>query len=416
MRPSNFELYKLKHMTRSTFSILYFIKRNKLLKSGEAPVYMRITVNGSSSEVALKRSIEPKLWDTKRNKVKGNSETAKELNEYLTSVRGQIYTYQKEYQENGVNPTSKMLVNSFAGLGAKQWTLIELFTEHNANVERLVGKDYSPLTLQRYKAGLAHVETYCKTQYNNTEILLSEVNHKFIVGFEFYLKTSAKCAHNSAMKHVKSLKKVIRIALANDYIRKDPFANYKITTKSVERECLTATEIQKLIDKDITIERLAIVRDLFVFQCYTGLAYIDLQTLSEKHIQIGIDGSKWINKNRVKSGNLCRIPLLSTSSNIINKYQEHPKTNTDKLFPVPSNQKMNAYLKEIATICGIDKELHTHLARHTFATTITLSNGMPLETVSKTLGHSKVQTTQIYAKVVDQKISDDFEALRKKIG
>ncbi len=404
-------------MKRSTFSILYFIKRNKLLKSGEAPIYMRITVNGIGQETSLKRSILPHLWDTKRNKSKGKDTDAIELNNYLNSVRGQIYTYQQDYQENGINPTSKMLVNSFAGLGAKQWKLIELFKEHNSNMERLIGIDYSKLTLQRYKAGLDHVETYCKMQYNNTELLLTEVNHKFITGFEFYLKTTAKCQHNSAMKHVKALKKIVRIALANDYIRKDPFASYEITTKNVDRDFLSPVELDRLIEKNITIERLEIVRDLFLFQCYTGLAYVDLESLEKKHIQIGIDGSKWIIKARVKSGITCRIPFLPVTEQILKKYKNHQKiSNTEKLLPVPSNQKMNAYLKEIAVICGIDKELHTHCARHTFATTITLSNGMPLETVSKTMGHAKQQTTQIYAKVVDQKISSDFEALRKKIG
>jgi site-specific recombinase XerD len=247
-------------------------------------------------------------------------------------------------------------------------------------------------------------------------MLIEEINHKFISGFEFYLKTVAKCQHNSAMKHIKSLKKIIRIALANDYIKKDPFINYRITQNIVEREYLTQAEIDAIINKEITIQRLDIIRDLFIFQCYTGLAYSDLASLTKDNIEIGIDGNKWIITNRSKTGVRCRIPLFPISENIIKKYSLHQSCLVlGKLLPVPSNQKMNAYLKEIATICGINKILHTHLARHTYATTVTLSNGIPIETVSKLLGHRKINTTQIYAKVVDEKVNEDVSQLRVKL-
>lgn len=404
-------------MKRATFNILFFVKWKKLLKTGEAPVYMRITINGVSSEVSLKRSIKPNLWDTARNRAKGNSPEAQELNDYLTSVRGQLFMHQKDLQEAGKDVTPKMLANAFAGIGEKQWGLVELFQEHNTNMERLVGKEYSPLTLQRFEAALKHIKTFCKEQYNNEKLLLSEVNNKFITGFEFYLKTTAACQHNSAMKHIKALKKVIRIALANDYIRKDPFYNYRITQKTVDRDCLTEAELKTIVEKEMPIERLSIIRDLFVFQCYTGLAYKDLANLSKEHIQIGMDGNKWIIMKRGKTGIQCRVPLLPVTEQILLKYANYPENQkSGKLLPVPSNQKMNAYLKEIAGICKIEKDLHTHLARHTYATTVTLSNGIPMETVSKLLGHSKLQTTQIYAKVLDSKISEEFEVLRNKMA
>ncbi|MCG1037303.1 site-specific integrase [Polaribacter sargassicola] len=399
-------------MKRATFNILFFIKKSKLLKNGTAPIYMRITVNGKRSEVSLKRSILPKLWDTVRNKVKGNSTDSKDLNEYLNSVRGQMFRHQQMLQEDRKTITPKTLTNAFLGKGEKQWTLLELFQEHNENMNRLIGKEYSPLTYQRYQAALNHITVFCRSQYNNENFSLSEVNHKFIAAFEFYLKTTAKCQHNSAMKHIKALKKIILIAIANDYIRKDPFVNYKIIQKKTERECLTQQEIQKLIDKDFSIERIEIVRDLFVFQCYTGLSYRDLEKLSKNHINIGIDGYKWIIMNRTKTGSECRIPLLPTAEKILKKYKKNPCHQIkETLLPVPSNQKMNAYLKEVADLCEIDKKLHTHLARHTYATTITLSNGVPMETVSKLLGHKKIATTQIYAKVLDSKIRKDMAML-----
>ena len=399
-------------MKRATFSILFFIKKSKLLKNGAAPIYLRITINGKRAEISLKRSITPKLWDTVRNKAKGNSTDSKALNEYLNSVRGQLYTYHQDLQESSKIITSKMLTNTFLGIGEKQWSLVELFQEHNENMQRLIGQEYSPLTYQRYEAGLKHIKTFCKVQYKNEDFQLSEVNHKFITAFEFYLKTTVKCQHNSAMKHVKALKKVTRIALANDYIRKDPFANYKITQKTVERTCLTQKEINALLKKEFNIERIEVIRDLFIFQCYTGLSYRDLEKLSKEHIHIGIDGYKWIILNRTKTGSECRIPILPAAEKILKKYKNNPCHQLkEKLFPVPSNQKMNAYLKEVADICGIKKKLHTHLARHTYATTITLSNNVPMETVSKLLGHKKLATTQIYSKVLDSKISHDMAKL-----
>lgn len=404
-------------MKRATFTILFFIKRSKLLKTGEAPVYLRITSNGDSSEISIKRSIKPSLWDTARNKAKGTSPEAIELNDYLTSIRGQLFMHQRELQEAGKQITAKVLLNAFLGIGEKQWSLVELFEEHNKNVSQLIGKEYSPLTLQRYDAALKHIRNYCSVQYNNEKLPLSEVNNKFITGFDFYLKTVAKCQHNSSMKHIKALKKVIRIGLANDYIRKDPFVSYRITQKNVEREYLTQTEIDAIISKEINIQRLDVIRDLFIFECYTGLAYKDLEALKKENIEIGIDGHKWIVIRRGKTGVTCRIPIFPVSESIIKKYAAHAEVLiSGKLLPVPSNQKMNAYLKELASICGIDKDLHTHLARHTYATTVTLSNGIPIETVSKLLGHRKMQTTQIYAKVIDKKVEDDIDLLRKKMA
>lgn len=402
-------------MKRATFNILFFIKKSKLLKNDTAPIYMRVTINGKRSEISVKRSILPKLWDTIRNKAKGKSREAQALNEYLNSIRGQMYNHQQLMQEDRKTITPKLLTNAFLGIGEKQWTLIELFQDHNNNMKNLINKEYSPLTYQRYQAALKHIKIFTKAQYNNEALQLIEVNHKFITAFEFYLKTKAKCQHNSAMKHVKALKKIILIAIANDYIRKDPFSNYKITVKKSERDCLTQKEIDALIEKDFNIERVEVVRDLFVFQCYTGLSYRDLEKLSKNHIQIGIDGYKWIILNRTKTGSECRIPILPPAEKILKKY----KNNTchqirETLLPVPSNQKMNAYLKEVADLCGIDKKLHTHLARHTYATTVTLSNGVPMETVSKLLGHKKITTTQIYAKVLDSKISQDMALLMKR--
>lgn len=402
-------------MKRATFSILFFIKKTKLLKNGKAPIYLRITVNGKRSEIAIKRSIILKLWDTLKSKAKGNSKEAQIINDYLNSVRGQIYTHHQELQERRKTITAKSLTNAFLGIGEKQWTLLELFKEHNANMQKLIGKGFEHLTYERYQTALNHLKTFCKTQYNDESFMLSEVNHKFICAFELYLKTMFNCKHNSAMKHIKALKKVMRIALANDYIRKDPFVNYKITTKQVKRDSLSKDEIDILINKEFGIKRLEVIRDLFIFQCYKGLSYKDLEKLSINHIQIGIDSYKWIIIQRTKTNSECRIPILPVAADILKKYTDHPcRQIKERLLPVPSNQKMNAYLKELADLCGIEKKLYTHLARHTYATTVTLSNGIPIETVSKLLGHKKIATTQIYAKVLDSKVSQDMAQLMNR--
>jgi site-specific recombinase XerD len=219
------------------------------------------------------------------------------------------------------------------------------------------------------------------------------------------------------MKHVKALKKIINLALANGYIKVNPFLNYKIKIKDVERNCLSREELKKIIDKEISIKRLDIIRDLFIFQCYTGLSFSDLAALTEYNIQKKLDGSKWIYINRQKTNVKCIIPILQAAEDIINKYTESTERKVNNLLlPVPSNQKMNAYLKEVAIICGINKNLHSHLARHTFATTVTLENGVSIEAVSNLLGHKKIQTTQIYSKVTERKISEEMEQLRIKLA
>ena len=229
---------------------------------------MRITVNGKATEVSLKRSIEPKLWDVARNRAKGNSQNSKDLNDYLSSVQGQLFVHQQEIQEEGKFLTPKLLSNAFLGIGEKQWSLVELYQEHNDNMKKLIGIEYAPLTLQRYKAGLKHIKIFCKMQYNLNDITLKEVDSKFVSKFDFYLKTTAKCQHNSAMKHMRALKKIILSAIGNDYIRKDPFHNLKITQKETKREILTDADLIKLKEKEFSIERIEVVRDLFLFQCY----------------------------------------------------------------------------------------------------------------------------------------------------
>ena len=387
------------------------------MRNGDVPIYIRITLGGKIAETSLKRGVAAELWCQTKQRAKGNSSIAKGINQELDSVSGQLHNHKLEFQEHGKTLTAQALLNAYLGKGDQQITLCGLFEEHNSDMAARVGKDYAPLTLQRYKAGSKHIQTYLSRNYNGDDLLINEVDHQFITGFEQYLKVVAECQHNSAMKHVKALKKIIGIALARDIIRKNPFASYRITIKPTDRGYLMEHELKLLEEHEFTIERLQVIRDLFLFQCYTGLAYKDLEALTPDHIVIGQDGGNWIFIERGKTGVLCKIPILPIPQQILDSYADHPLCmRRRKVLPVPTNQNMNAYLKEIAVVCRINKDLTTHLARHTFATTVALSNDMPMETLSKILGHRKISTTQIYGRILDKKIGSDMDNLRRKLG
>lgn len=399
-----------------TFGLLFYVKRSKIDDSGKAPIYLRITVDGQRTELSVKRDIEPERWNTEGGKVKGTTEEVKSINAYIDVVRAKIYDHhQKLIQENKVI-TADAIKNSFLGVDEKQKSLISIFTYHNKQMKALIGKEYAAGTMERYETMLRLLKLFLQWRSKADDVTLREVDHKFITDLEFWLKTERNTAHNTTMKYINNFKKIVRIALANGWIDRDPFINFKGRLKEVERGFLTADEIQAVISKDLHTHRLDQVRDIFVFCCFTGLAYADVQKLSKADITKGIDGEQWIQTHRRKTETLSSIPILPTALAILDKYVNHPVCVTKgKLLPVLTNQKMNGYLKEIADLCGITKNLTTHLARHTFATTITLTNGVPLESVSRMLGHKNIRTTQHYAKIIDRKVSDDMMILRNKL-
>jgi site-specific recombinase XerD len=318
-------------------------------------------------------------------------------------------------REDNVPMTAITLKNAFLGVTTNAKNLIEVFKEHNKNITKLSGKDYSPSTIKKYETTLTFTQIFLKKKYNCDDINIKDINHTFLTNYEYFFKTERNCSHNTTMRYVKNLKKIIRIALSNGWISKDPFANYKIKIHKTDRGFLNDDELQAIINKTFTIERLEQVKDCFVFSCFTGLAHADLKRLTPQNIVTGSDNNLWIKINRKKTKSLCSIPILPTTSKLIEKYKNNPHCNAKNLLlPVLSNQSMNAYLKEIADICGITKRLSSHLARHTFATTITLNNDVPIETVSKMLGHSSIKITKIYARLLDSKVSKDMQHLHNK--
>jgi site-specific recombinase XerD len=402
---------------KTKVSILFYAKRAKASVNGLVPIYTRITINGKRIELSSNRFVEMSKWSTEAGKMKGNSEEARSINSHLDMLRIQIIDMQMELVHKKIPITAETLKSKILGVDERARMLIPIFQDHNNKIKELVGKEYAPGTLERYKTSLSHTIEFLQWKYKVSDIEINKIDHAFVTDYEFWLRSVRNCANNTAVKYIKNFNKIIKLCLANDWLDKNPFANYKSKVKEVERVYLSEEEIQNIIEKDFKTERLSLVRDIFLFSCFTGLAYIDVKNLTKSHISIGIDGEKWIFTHRQKTETASKIPILPVTQMIIDKYADHPKSNNeDKLLPILTNQKMNAYLKEIAGVCEIEKELTFHIARHTFATTVTLTNGVPIESVSKMLGHKNLRTTQHYAKVLDKKVSEDMQILRDKFS
>lgn len=398
---------------KTTFNVLFFLKRDKQKKNGSVPLMCRITVVGEETRFSMKTDVEPALWDVKAGKMSGRSAKASEINgllDYTKSVLNRIYHQELERMQS-VN--AEKVKNIFLGINTKQQTLLELFKKHNADVKSLIGISKSKATHQKYEVTLKHVTSFLRKKYSLSDIPFAEINHMFISDFETFLMVDCKCQANTTAKFMQFFKRIILIARNNGWILHDPFVNYKIRLSKVDRGYLTKEELESIVKKKIDIPRLEHVRDIFVFSCFTGLAYIDVYNLKESNIRNSFDGNLWIMTKRQKTDVNSNIPLLEVPKMILAKYKG--KLPEGKLLPISSNQKMNAYLKEIGDLCEINKILTFHLARHTFATTITLSQGVPIETVSKMLGHTNIKTTQIYARITDNKIGHDMGVLSGKL-
>lgn len=403
-------------MERS-FGLQFYLKKSKYDKDGEVTIYMRITVNGNSCEISTKRKCEPQKWNAVGGRVDGKTESAKSLNAYLEVLQRKVYEKRKFLLENDHQVSAENIKTLLHGeeLNQHKYMLMEIFKHHNQQMGELVGREFAPGTYERYCTSYKHTLSFLQWKYNVTDIDINQLNFEFITEYEFWLKSTRKCDHNSTMKYLSNFRKIINRCIRNGWLLRDPFLGFKMTKREVERIALTEFELQALAHKQFSVERLSIVRDIFLFSCYSGLAYADVKKLKRSEIFIGIDGQKWLLCKRQKTNITSRIPLLPLALTIIDCYANSPQCiAADRVLPVLSNQKMNAYLKEIADLCGISKNLTYHIARHTFATTVTLSNGVPIETVSKMLGHRNLKTTQHYAKILDIKISEDMKSLRSK--
>ena len=401
---------------KTNFSMLYYMKKQKNYQSGLVPIYLRITVDGKRAELTTGRECDPLIWNNKSGRAVGTKEDIKSFNAFLDNLQARVYEAHRYLSENDKLISAETLKNRILGKVEKPRMLIEIFLDHNNKMPALLGNEFANGTLERYKTSLRHTQEFLNAHYNISDIDIRKIDHSFITEYDFYLRSTHKCANNTAVKYVSNFGKIIRICLSNGWITVNPFANYKGKIKTVDRIYLTTDELQRMADKHFEIDRLAQVRDMFLFCCFTGLAYVDVKKLKTSQIAKGLDGEQWIFINRQKTDSRSAIPLLPTAVNLIAKYSTNPVCiNKCMPLPVPSNQKMNGYLKEIAALCGINKMLTSHIARHTFATTVTLSNGVPIETVSKMLGHTSIRQTQHYAKILDLKVSADMLLLKQKL-
>ena len=394
---------------RNTLSVLFIIKKAKLLKNGEAPICMRITVNKRVAEVMIKRSIPVDLWNQKKECSKGKDRVATELNHYINTVRAKILHIHRELEIDNKTITADIIKDCFYGRDKVQRSLLEVYAEHNEKCRALIGKEYTESTVTKFDTSINRLKEYIRSRYHRDDMMLAELDGQFIRDFDFWLKTDKHCQNNSALKHLKNLKKVVRIALANGWIKKDPFYGIRFKQEEVNVEFLSREELDILMNKEFAIKRLEQVRDIFVFCCFTALAFVDVQQLSREHLIKDNNGALWIRKARQKTNQMCNIPVLSIPQRILGKYEDNAECiKKGVLLPVISNQRMNAYLKEIADLCGIAKRLTTHVARHTAATVVFLANDVSMENVSKILGHSNIRMTQHYAKVLDSSIMRDM--------
>ena len=404
--------------SRSTFSLIFWVCSSRI-KNNQVPVYAIITVNGKRANISIQRRVNSTDWDAARGIMRGTRQESKLLNKYLDQVRSKIYTAYEDLLSENKMVTAQAIKNRYLGEDKFYRSLQELFEYHN----EISRHSISAHTLRHYKVTQGYLQKFLRAKFNLEDFRLIDLNFSFIKDFEFFIKSyqptdhQRKMGHNTAMKHLQRLRKMVTMAYHHEWIPKDPFVRFKSSYVKKRREFLTREELQSIEDFQSSINRLNIVKDIFLFSCYTGLSYIDITKLTMDNIGMDFDGNQWIETERQKTKTALKIPLLNQAKDILKRYQGHPKTVHSKtLLPRYSNQKLNSYLKEIADFCGIKKHLTFHIARHTFATTITLTNGVPIETVSKLLGHTKLATTQIYARVVDKKVKDDMAMLNAKLN
>ena len=404
--------------SKSTFGIHFVLKNSKVI-DGTAPIYARITVDTNRVEISVKKRITVTNWNKGKGMAKGKTPEISRLNSFLEQFRSQLTECYQELVINKEAVTPEAIKNKFLGIEDSGETLKGLVEYHNTGMDSNLRWG----TLKNYKTTEKYIEKFLKQKYKRNDIFLVELNYKFITDFEHFLRKYQPEDHhlpmgnNTVMKHIERLRKMTNLAVRLGWIEKDPFVAYRLSFKRVERKFLSQIELNAVEKKQFKIERLQYVKDLFVFSCYTGLSYIDVMNLKPNNIRVGINGMNWIITQREKTTTPVRIPILSQAQVLIDKYKDNPKSvNKGTVFPNISNQKLNSYLKEIADVCEIDKNLTFHVARHTFATTVTLTNGVPIESVSKMLGHTNLKTTQIYAKVVEKKISDDMAILEEKLS
>lgn len=397
--------------------LLYFLYQSRMNKNGQVPVYIRITISGKREQFATGLFINPSSWNSSKQRVRGRNDLSASLNETLSRIETDIRTVYNELCEVFKGVSAKDVRSNYLQEDLPSQGLNEVFKEHNEKIAELVGGEYSKETFKVYERTRRNVKEFIKHKWGHKDVRLDRLNRSFAQDYIHFLRSEKEHGSSTIHKHLQRLNKVVNYAVTYELIPKNPFRGVQVRKEKKQIQYLTMEEINRIRNKEFGIQRIEVVRDLYVFQLFTGLAYRELKNLSYNHISKDEVGQVWISMVRQKSGRAVKFPLLPQAVEILNKYKEHTLDLSRKALPVPSNQKMNSYLKEIGDLCRIQQPLTTHLARKSFSTTIALANGVPIESLSKLLGHAKIATTlEIYSEVVDSKLSKDLNDLQKKLG
>ncbi len=399
---------------KNTFKLLFIINRSKKNKDG-APILLRITVDGSMAAMNLRKRIPVKAWSTKTGMPCGNSVEAQDMLLYLETIRNRAFQIFTELSREYDEVTPEQIRDHLQGVkGGASRSLMEIWDEHNLELKKTIGKECSYTLWQKHNTSKNHFRDFLRIYYRTSDVPIKQVRYHMIREYEQYLKGDKGLSYNTTVKFLQFTKKITIRAIKSGWLKVDPFQDYKLSLKETDRPYLTEMELDSIKDKHFKNIRLDQVKDIFLFSCYTGLAYADVKKLNRAEIERTPNGLWWIKTRRQKTKQRSQLPLFATAKEIIDKYTDLSALSAkDEVLPVISNQKMNAYLKEIANIVGIEKNLTFHVARHTFATTVTLQNGISIEAVSRMMGHTNIQSTQHYARIVDKKIADEMIAMNK---
>ena len=400
---------------RSTFKVLFYLKKNNLKPDGKVPVMGRITINGEVAQFSCKLNIKPSLWDTNANRAAGKSLEAHKINQKLDNIRTQIGKQYQNICDKDNFVSAEKVKNAYLGFGDEYRSLLSIANELIEQYRSRLGKNCAKNTFNKLLLNCKRIEGFLQNSYHISDIPIREVELQFIQDYYNYLLGDRKYAGGTIKTSIDGFKQIMLIAQRKGYVQVNPFTGFSFRVQMRERGYLSEDELQRFMTVELRYYRQRQIRDIFVFQAFTGLAYADVKKLTFDDVQTSFDGELWLIGKRKKTNTSFYVKLLPVAKQLIEQYRVVSK---DKfVFPVSSDVSyMNRILRRIAKKCGITKQISSHVGRHTFATTVCLSQGVPIETVSRMLGHTDIRTTQIYAKITNDKISRDMAELTNRLG
>ncbi len=394
--------------------VSFYLKRNEEKTGGTVPILGRIRIGKSMVQFSAKVSVPVSLWDTQSGRATGKSKTATIVNAALDKIRVAVHSAYKDLLAKKENVSAAEVKNAFQGIASEQDTLVKYYESHNEHFLKSVGVNRTMETYKRYGISLNHLKRFMRKKYNVSDMAFRALTPSFVADYDYYLRVELRFAPQTIVNTIGQLRRIVKIAINNGLIRNDPFVGYEFITPPLVPKSLTAVELKKLIKAKLSRPNLNFIRDMFLFSSFTGIAFSDMRGLTEENLSVAEDGVRWVHLKRRKTGTPCHIPLLEIPLQLIDKYKGLGKDG--KLFPMISCSKTNILLKRIAVECGMDKRVTFHMARHCYASVVTLSQGVPLETVAELLGHRDWRATRIYAQVSNEKIDEDMRRLNKQLA